>query len=514
MGKPPWTGRTISALFIEQTRARPDAIFFVHGLDEKASLTFAEIERRALRIASALKNAIGNTNSPRPRAALLLPNGPEYVVSFFGAILAGFPVLPIDPRLRPGEIRFLLEHGGAGALLTTRSAENSDLRATCPILDAERLAAEGDIEQIQIEIQSIQKSRASDTAVILGTSGSTSAPKAVLLSHRSLLANAVSFRERYRIDESDVLATVLSLCHSFGMTACLLAALVAGARVATLDEPLPARVASLCSRRGASIFLAAASFYQYLVRSEACSPGHFASVRHFIAGACSLPIEIAHRFQQKFNRSILQTYGLTEASPVVTANPPEQNRPGTVGSPLAGVELRLIDERGIEIPLASGETGELCVRGELVMNGYDKNPEATAQCLDADGWLRTGDLARIDDNGYVALLGRSKDIIVRGGEKIYPEEVEEALHRHAGVAEAAVVGAPDPVFEEVPVAFIVPTGPPLDAAELRAHCQEELAAFKVPRRFVFIDKLPRNPNGKVLKRALRETLASQQQQQQ
>jgi long-chain acyl-CoA synthetase len=220
---------------------------------------------------------------------------------------------------------------------------------------------------------------------------------------------------------------------------------------------------------------------------------------------------MAERFQQKFDRPILQTYGLTEASPVVTANPPEQNRPGTVGPPLAGVEIRLLNEDGMVIPRGSAVAGELCVRGDLVMNGYAKNPEATARCLSADGWLRTGDLARVDEAGYVTLLGRSKDLIVRAGEKIYPEEVEEALHRHPGVAEAAVVGAPDPVFEEVPVAFIVPAGAPLDGADLRAHCLDQLAAYKVPRRFVFTDKLPRNPNGKVLKKTLREALSPQPQ---
>ncbi|HLM72170.1 MAG TPA: AMP-binding protein, partial [Polyangiaceae bacterium] len=298
MGKPPPTGRTLSALFIEQTRARPDAVFIAHGLDEESSFTFAEIERRALRIAGALKNvlpkALGtralSKDEPRPRAALLLPNGPEFVASFFGAILAGCLVLPLDPRLRPGEIRSLLEHGGAAALLTTPSALSPDLRPTCPILDAESLSTEPAQSQ---EKQSSPNSPntlefedpfddASEPAVLLGTSGSTSTPKAVLLSHRSLLANARAFCERYRVDETDVLATVLSLCHSFGMTACLLAALLVGASVATADEPLPARVAALCSRRSASIFLAAASFYQYLVRSEACSPAHFARVRHFI----------------------------------------------------------------------------------------------------------------------------------------------------------------------------------------------------------------------------------------
>lgn len=511
MSQPPRSHRTLAALFAERAQALADKHFvYSFGPDEGGAVTFGEIERRALCIAAAIRAANQPGVDQAPRAALLLPNGPLFVAAFFGALLAGCAVVPIDPRLRSREIRLHLERSGARALLTAFSTLTPDLDVPdhCLALDAERLAAEPPPAQIDA-ISPARAAEPSDAAVILGTSGSTSAPKAVVLSHRSLLSNALAFSERYRFTEHDVLATVLSLSHSFGITACLLAALVTGARVALVDEPLPARVASLCARRGATVFLAAASFYQYLVRSEATSEADFPRVRHFIAGACSLPVEMAQRFQRKFNRPILQTYGLTEASPVVTANPPEQNRLGTVGTALPGAELRLIDERGDEIPRAEGSTGELCVRGEFIMKGYDKNPEATARCLDAAGWLRTGDLARIDDAGYVTLLGRSKDLIVRGGEKIYPEEIEETLHRHAGVAEAAVVGAPDPVFEEIPVAFVVPAREGLDVAELRAHCRDQLAPYKIPRRFELVAELPRNPNGKILKRALRDALASE-----
>ena len=182
---------------------------------------------------------------------------------------------------------------------------------------------------------------------------------------------------------------------------------------------------------------------------------------------------------------------------MVTANPLDDNRLGTIGPALPGVELRVVD-------------GELLVQGATVMIGYLDNPSATAACLSEDGWLATGDLARIDAAGYVTLLGRRKDLIVRGGEKIFPEELEEALRRHPDVADAAVVGLADPAFGEVPVAFIVARTPgaPLEVAALDAHCRRELALFKVPRRYLAIDMLPRNPNGKLLKRELRERLAS------
>jgi long-chain acyl-CoA synthetase len=330
--------------------------------------------------------------------------------------------------------------------------------------------------------------------VILATSGSTAAPKAVVLSHRNLLTNAIRFGDLYGFGPDDVFLTALSLFHSFGLTACLLAAIDRGASVVTAPDVQPARLAALAARHGATVFFATAALYPYLVRGAA-PPASFRTVRHFLSGAATLTLATARQFHARFGQDIVQTYGLTEASPVVTANPPSDNRLGTIGPALPGIALRVIDD-------------ELQIKGETVMIGYLDNPSATAACLGEDGWLATGDLARIDASGYVTLLGRKKDLIVRGGEKIFPDELEEALRRHPDVADAAVVGLADPAFGEVPVAFIVPgeAGAALDLGSLDAHCRRELAVFKIPRRYLAIDVLPRNPNGKLLKRELRERI--------
>jgi long-chain acyl-CoA synthetase len=472
---------TLGELFLaraDEHAARP----LLH--DEDGTATYAEVLHEASRIAGWIRAAGIEAGA---HVGILLPNGLPYVASLLGTVLAGAVAVPLDPRLRAPEIRFLATHCRCRALLALAPSTPPLDLAACPEIayhDA-RFAAPARPEPARSAL---------DPAVILATSGSTAAPKAVVLSHRNLLTNQRSVGDLYGFGPDDVFLTALSLFHSFGLTACLLAAIDRGASVVTAPDVQPARLAALAARHGATVFFATAALYPYLVRGAAPAAS-FRTVRHFLSGAAPLADATARSFHARFGQDIVQTYGLTEASPVVTANPPSDNRPGTIGPALPGVALRVVDD-------------ELQIKGETVMIGYLGNAAATAACLGEDGWLSTGDLARIDAAGYVTLLGRKKDLIVRGGEKIFPDEVEEALRRHPDVADAAVVGLADPAFGEVPAAFVVPreAGAPLDLASLDAHCRRELAVFKIPRRYLAIDVLPRNPNGKLLKRELRERL--------
>ena len=472
---------TLGELFLaraDEHAARP----LLHGGDGTA--TYAEVLHDASRIAGWILAA---GIEPGAHVGILLPNGRPYVASLLGVVLAGAVAVPLDPRLRAPEIRFLATHCRCRALLVgVPSTPPLDL-AACPEIAYHDALLAGPVRPGSAR-------SALDPAVVLATSGSTAAPRAVVLSHRNLLTNQRSVGDLYGFGPADVFLTALSLFHSFGLTACLLAAIDRGASVVTSPDVQPARLAALAARHGATMFFATAALYPYLVRSAAPAAS-FGTVRHFLSGAAPLAEVTAQAFRARFGQDIVQTYGLTEASPVVTANPPSDNRPGTIGPALPGTALRVVDD-------------ELQIKGETVMIGYLDNPEATAACLDADGWLATGDLARIDPAGYVTLLGRKKDLILRGGEKIFADELEEALRRHPDVADAAVVGLADPAFGEVPVAFIVTreAGAPLDLASLDAHCRRELAVFKIPRRYLAIDVLPRNPNGKLLKRELRERL--------
>jgi long-chain acyl-CoA synthetase len=472
---------TLGELFLaraDEHAARP----LVHG--EEGTATHAEVLAEATRIAGWILAA---GIEPGAHVGIVLPNDRPYVAALLGVVLAGAVAVPLDPRLRAPEIRFLAAHCRCRALIVgAPSTPPLDLPGCPEIAYHEAVLA--------APARSGSARSPLDPAVILATSGSTAAPKAVVLSHRNLLTNAIRFGDLYGFGPDDVFLTALSLFHSFGLTACLLAAIDRGASVVTAPDVQPARLAALAARHGATVFFATAALYPYLVRGAA-PPASFRTVRHFLSGAATLTLATARQFHARFGQDIVQTYGLTEASPVVTANPPSDNRLGTIGPALPGIALRVIDD-------------ELQIKGETVMIGYLDNPSATAACLGEDGWLATGDLARIDASGYVTLLGRKKDLIVRGGEKIFPDELEEALRRHPDVADAAVVGLADPAFGEVPVAFIVPgeAGAALDLGSLDAHCRRELAVFKIPRRYLAIDVLPRNPNGKLLKRELRERI--------
>jgi long-chain acyl-CoA synthetase len=438
--------------FREARERHPDRAFVV---EEATTWTFASVGQWADEIAAKLAGFAGPV-------AIRLPSGAAFVAAFLGALMAGCTVVPIDPRLVPREVAFLTEHAGCVATI----AEDG-------ISEARR----GDV--------------VGEAVVVLYTSGSTARPKGVVLDQQAIVANARAWCARYAIGPGDALLSVLSLFHSFGMTAGLVSAILTGARLVVVDHPLPARIAELATRHRATIVLAVSTVHAWLVRSPGSAPSAFPDVRLFLSGACKLPVDVARDFERKFGRPIHQTYGLTEAAPVVTAMPIGEVRHGTVGSALGGVEVRVMGD-------------ELEVRGPGIMRGYLDDLDATRAVIDADGWLRTGDCARIDNDGFVTILGRSKDLITRAGSKIYPEEIEEVLREYTGVDDAAVVGLPHAQHEEVPVAFVVAReSAEIDRDGILAFCRERLALYKVPRSLHVIGALPRNPNGKVLKRELR-----------
>ncbi len=465
---------TLDALFLESCRAHPDRIALT---DADGAHRYSALELRVRQWAASVGRL------PQGPIALLLANGAPFVSAFFGVLLAGRTVVPLDPRSTEREVRFLLEHCGCAAVIGAFASPP----AGCEVLSPDFADEHHREPEISCD------SRA--PAVVLCTSGSTASPKAVVLTHGNIIANTRSWIDRYQLSQDDVFVTALSLFHSFGMTACMVTSVALAAHLVVGEDAMPNRTLGILERHRATVFVAAASYYGWLLRSNDDRANAFATVRLCLSGACALPRPIAEGFEHRFGRSIIQTYGLTEASPVVTANPPAANHPGTVGTALMGVELRV-------------EDGELLVRGETVMHSYLHNPDATRACMTTDGWLRTGDLASIDKEGYVTIVGRIKDLIVRAGTKIHPDEIEEVLLEHPDVLEASVVGAPDPVFEECPVAFVVVRlGADLNGQALLEFCRERLALHKVPKYVRTLDALPRNPNGKVMKRELRKLLS-------
>jgi fatty-acyl-CoA synthase len=353
--------------------------------------------------------------------------------------------------------------------------------------------------------------RISPTSVcnIQFTSGTTGLPKAAMLSHRNLLMNAYHVGRRLRYTAEDRVCVPVPFYHCFG---CVLGNLVCTVYGAAIVVPAPsfdsgATLAAVASERCTSVYGVPTMFVAMLDHQDFPS-SDLSSLRTGIMAGAPCPLPLMEKVVNDMGaREVCIGYGQTEASPIITftaADAPIEVRVGTVGSPLPGVEVRLVDP-GTRVPSPAGKPGELCARGHGVMSGYYKNPEATARAIDEDGWLHTGDLALLRDDGNYRIVGRCKEIIIRGGENIYPPEVEEFLHHHPDVAEVAVAGLPDLKYGEVVAAWVVPRpGAALSADDVREFCHGRIAHFKVPTRVTIVPSLPKTVTGKVRKHVLKE----------
>ncbi|MGY0020634.1 AMP-binding protein [Streptomyces sp. YJ-C3] len=339
-----------------------------------------------------------------------------------------------------------------------------------------------------------------DTAVILYTSGTTGTPKGAELTHRNLVTNALTTaRTLLRVGPDDVLFGGLPLFHAFGQTCALNTAIASGACLTLLPRFDAARALETLRRDAVTVFLGVPTMYTALL--QAGVPGAMPHLRLAVSGGASLPVELLHSTERELGVTVLEGYGLSETSPVACFNPPDRPRKaGSIGLPVHGVELRLVGKDGRVV--GPGEVGELAVRGENVMKGYWNRPDATRLAF-RDGWFRTGDLARVDEDGYYFVVDRTKDLVIRGGYNVYPREIEEVLYRHPDVVEAAVVGVPDPTHgEEIAAVVVLRPGSATTAESLRSHVKERVAAYKYPRIVRLVDALPKGATGKILKRAI------------
>ena len=344
-------------------------------------------------------------------------------------------------------------------------------------------------------------------AAILYTSGTSGRPKGVMLTHGNLRSNVYASLEHAGFSASNGFLGVLPQFHSFGLTAMTLIPLACGARVIYTARFAPAKLIKLAAEHRPDVFMAIPSMYTALANVKNAEASDLASLRVAVSGAEPLPQETYDRFLERFGIRILEGYGLTETSPVVAWSLPDRNRRGAVGPLLPGVEVEVRDPEGL--PRPAGDEGEVCIAGPNVMAGYFKMPEETARAIDERGFFRTGDMGRLDEQGLLSITGRIKEMLIIGGENVFPREIEEVLVRHPSVQAAGVVGQRDPSRGEVAVAFVeLAEGESFDEPQLRAYCREHLAGFKVPRRIVRLDELPRSATGKVLRRALADRLES------
>ncbi|MET9132838.1 long-chain-fatty-acid--CoA ligase [Streptomyces antibioticus] len=461
---------------------------------------YAELDERSAR-AAALLRAEGIR--PGDRVALMLPNVPEFVVLYYGILRAGAVVVPMNPLLKTRETEYHLDDSGAALLFEWFQAPGEGAQGAAaagvrhiavePAAFAELLAGHEPLTETAATADD-------DVAVLLYTSGTTGRPKGAALTHGGLRHNTeVNTVHVQRMTPEDVVVGCLPLFHIFGQICTMSATVRGGASLTLIPRFEPQAVLDAVARDRATVFEGVPTMYAALLQHP--TDADVSTLRMCISGGASLPVEILHGFERRFGCAVLEGFGMSETSPVVTFNHPDRPRKaGSIGTPIRDVEVRLLDDEGQDV--APGEIGELAVRGPNVMKEYWNRPEETAATI-PDGWLRSGDLARQDEDGYFYIVDRKKDMIIRGGYNVYPREIEEVLHEHPAVALAAVVGrADDHLGEEIAAAVVLRPGAEATPDELREFVKERVAAYKYPREVWLVDALPTGPSGKILKREI------------
>ncbi len=473
--------------------------------------TYEQLNESVNRFASGLAKAgIGRGD----HVALLLGNSPHFIISLYGIMRVGATAIPINPTYTPSEISYILKDGDVKAVIALDQLVPyiDQLRVAAPkiehyiICETGAQLSEG-METFSGILQSGESDftpvsvDSEDTAVILYTSGTTGKPKGAMLTHGNLYSNARDIRDYLEMDDEDTVITTLPVFHVFSLTVVLNAPLISGSALIIVPRFSPKEIFRVARKHKATIFAGVPTMYNFLYQYPESSPGDFASLRLCISGGASMPVALLKNFEEKFNVIVSEGYGLSEASPVTCFNPLDRPRkPGSIGTTIYNVENKVVDEFGNELPV--GKVGELVVRGPNVMKGYYNMPEETSKAI-REGWLYTGDLARMDEEGYFYIVDRKKDLVIVGGYNVYPREVEEVLYEHPGVLEAAVIGVPDSEQGEVVKAFIVPKEEQVEKTELHQFLADRLASYKLPRFIEFLEELPKNSTGKVMKRELK-----------
>ena len=433
---------------------------------------------------------------PGDRVAIAAWNDLNFVSAYLGALWCGAVAVPMNPAAPVAEHRGEIERIGANVLVCGPGAEH--LLEIPGAIPSSGLPAS---EPMQVEVERDE----SELAVLLFTSGTAGAPRAAMLTHGNLEANIgqVQAHPGLLVGPDDVGLAMLPFFHVFGLNVGLGVALSGGMRSVLLPQFDAARAVELMRAERVTVVAGVpAMFSAFLELSESVAPADsFATTRLAVSGAAALPVKIGEQFRERFGVTIHEGYGLTESAPIVSTTAVDSSpRWGSIGPPLPGVEVRLVDADGSDA--AVGDPGEIWVRGANVFKGYWNDPEATARVLH-EGWLRTGDVAVADDQGFLSLVDRLKDLIIVSGFNVYPAEVEDVLKEHPEVADAAVVGAPSARTGETIAAFVVARpGSTPTVASLRDHVAQRLARYKVPTTVELIAELPRNQSGKVLRREL------------
>jgi long-chain acyl-CoA synthetase len=472
------------------------------------ALTYGELDALSDRLAAGLE---GSGIQPGDVVALQLPNIPQFLIAYFGILKAGAVVVPLNVLLKAPEVAFHLGDSMARILITWEgvvgdAARGAEAAGVSEIYAVDHARDEGPVmpfEQLlalPADGPRLAPRELTDTAVIMYTSGTTGRPKGSQLTHIQLYMNADIPGRLFDVQPDDVVITVLPLFHVFGLSSILNVCVRFGCTMSLIPRFDPAAVLTAIQRDRATIFDGVPAMFIALLAYPELARYDVSSLRVAISGGASIPAPILDAFEKRFGVLILEGYGLTETASTTTFNcSADDRRVYSVGKPIWGTQTQVWDQDGKALPPGKDNVGEVVTCGLHVMKGYLNQPEATANAFTGD-WFHTGDLGYFDEDGFLFIVGRSKELIIRGGYNVYPAEVEDVLHAHPAVAEAAVIGIPDDrLGEEVMAVVTLQPGASVTAPELIAFCKERIAAYKYPRVIEFRDELPKNALGKILK---------------
>jgi malonyl-CoA/methylmalonyl-CoA synthetase len=483
------------------------ALEFLHEDGAPQQVTYRELGQK---IENAMRYLQHLGVEPGDRVALQLPKSLSFIYLHIATMRLGAISLPLNPGYPLQELRYFIDDAGARLFIASAASRSalSQLGDELPALEHIVYLEAGELPSVDAGGDPLPPipDDPQKTALMIYTSGTTGRPKGAMITHGNLTANIDALHEAWGWQEDDVLLHVLPIFHVHGLVVALHGALNAGATALLLPRFDAERTLQTLVDRGCTVFMAVPTIHRLLLDVPHAASYDLSHMRLLTSGSDRLPDDVFLAFQETFGHTLLERYGMTETGMNLSNPLRGERRVGSVGMPLPGVEVRVVDPESGE-PLPDGEVGEVQIRGPHVCRGYWQQPEKTAEAFTADGWLKTGDLGLREPDGYYTLKGRSKDLVISGGYNVYPPEVELVLAEHPAVAASAVIGCPDAKWGERVTAVIV-CRDGVDASEeaIIEHCRRQLAAYKVPKQILFVESMPRNALGKVQKAKLRASL--------
>jgi long-chain acyl-CoA synthetase len=472
----------------------------VCAVDDRRSWRGIDLLVGAMHLADRIER-----ESSGDKVAVLLPTGGAFPMAALACWSLGRTLVPLNYLLNQDEVEWIIRHSGSDIVISAGAV--ADALGWAPT--SANLVNLEDVSFTGFPSPRIPATaKADDLAALLYTSGTSGRPKGVMLTHGNVRANVSQIRRWVTFTTDDIVLGALPQFHSFGFTVLTVLPLITGMKVVYTARWVPKRVIELIREHKPTMFVGLPSMYNALLRVKSAEADDFDSFRYIVSGGEPLPDAVFNAFEERFGVRIHEGYGLTETAPVTNWLRPEEFRRHSVGRAVPDCRIRIVHpESGREV--GPNREGEIRIAGPNIMAGYYRDPEQTASVFDEDGWFRTGDMGRLDREGFLYITGRIKEMLIIAGENVFPREIEEVLNRHPAVQDSGVVGEPDDLRGEIPVAFIeLAEGASFDEAAIRDFCFERLARHKSPRRIVRLDALPRNPTGKIMRRRLKEMLAA------